>query len=57
MKKRLLDYVLRELITNLKICRLYNSEYYRGIFLEIQKIVEVGKEHMKVQEETVKKVI
>jgi len=33
--------------------RLYNPEYYRGAFLEIQKYMEVREEGMEVQEETV----
>jgi len=33
--------------------RLRNSEYYRRIFLEIWKFIEVREEGMEVQEETV----
>jgi len=36
-----------------KTSGLYNPKDYRGIFLEIQKIMEVREEHMEVQEEIV----
>jgi len=35
---------------------LYNSKYYRGTFLKIQKFMEVREEGMEVQKETVIKV-
>jgi len=44
-----MNYVIRKLITNVKndFWRR-NPEYYIGIFLEIQKFMEVRKEHMEV---------
>jgi len=33
--------------------RLRNLEYYRGVFLKIQKYMKVREEGMEVQEETV----
>jgi len=34
--------------------RITYPEYYRGVFLEIQKFMEVREEDMEVQKETVK---
>jgi len=53
-EKRLPNYIIQKLITNLKkkTFELRNPKYYRR--LEYQKFMEVREEHMKVQEETVK---
>jgi len=37
-----------------KTSRLRNPEYYIGVFLEIQKFMEVREEYMEVREETLK---
>ena len=36
---------------------LRNPEYYRGVFLEIWKCMEVGEEYMEVREETAMRVL
>jgi len=38
-----------------KTFRLRNPKYYRRVFLEIKKFMEVGEKYMEVEEETVGK--